>query len=128
MMNALAKWTFGVTAGLLAIAVAIAMTTEQAWADSCSGTTIGHGNADCLTVAYANSRQTLTLTSECSGLSDVTAQVRIINLGTRWSDHLSSGTVHLHAFHIPCQWRRYLYERPLLPFLRHLRYHGLRHD
>ena len=88
MMNTLAKWTFGVTAGFLAGAVAIAMTTGPAWADSCSGASIAHGNADCLTVAYSNGRQTLFLTNACPDLGVVTAAVKVINYGgegTAWS-------------------------------------------
>ena len=82
MKNALTRWAFGAAFGLIVGAVGISITTEQAWAETCSGTTIGHRNADCLTVAYSNNRQTLSLTSECSGLGDVTAEVKIINLGT----------------------------------------------
>lgn len=49
---------------------------SQAWAASCSGTTIAHGSADCLAVDYSNNRQSLSLTNECSGLGVVTAQVK----------------------------------------------------
>ena len=82
MKSSLTRWASRAAFGLVASAVAISITTEQAWADSCSGTTIGHRSADCLTVAYSNNRQTLSLTSECSGLSVVNAEVRIVNLGT----------------------------------------------
>ena len=76
MKSALTKWTFGVTVGLIMVAAGIAITTEPSWADSCSGTTIGHRNADCLTATYTNNSETLTLTNECSSLGIVTAELR----------------------------------------------------
>ena len=81
MKSAITRLAFCAAFGLIVSAVGISMMSEQAWADSCAGTTIGHGSADCLTVAYSNNRQTLSLTNECSGLSDVTAQIKVINLG-----------------------------------------------
>ncbi len=82
MKSALTKWAFSLVFGLVVSAVGISITTEQARAASCAETSIGHRISDCLTVDYSNNRQTLTLTNECSGLSDVTAEVKIINLGT----------------------------------------------
>ena len=81
MKSALMRWAFSVAFVLIVSAVGISTTTEQAWADSCTGTTIGHGNAGCLTANFSNSRQTLSLTNECSGLGAVTAEIKIINLG-----------------------------------------------
>ena len=82
MKSALTRWAFGAAFGFIVSAVGISITTEQAWADSCTGTTIRHGSADCLTAAFSNNRQTLSLTSECSGLGVVTAEVKVIDLGT----------------------------------------------
>ena len=82
MKSALTRWAFSVTFVLIVSTVGISTTTQQAWADSCTGTTIGHGNADCLTVNFSNGRQTLSLTNECSGLGAVTAEIKVINLGT----------------------------------------------
>ena len=81
MKSALTRWAFGAAFGLIVIAVGISMTTEQAWADSCTGSTIGHGNAGCLTANFSNGRQTLSLTNECAGLGAVTAEIKVINLG-----------------------------------------------
>ena len=81
MKSALTRWAFSVAFVLIVSAVGISIATEQARADSCSGTTIGHGNADCLTANFSNGRQTLSLTNECSGLSAVTAEIKVINLG-----------------------------------------------
>ena len=81
MKSALTRWAFSVAFGLIVSAVGISIATEQARADSCSGTTIGHGNADCLTANFSNGRQTLSLTNECSGLGAVTAEIKVINLG-----------------------------------------------
>ena len=81
MKSALTRWAFAAAFGLIVSAVGISITTEQAWADSCTGTTIRHGSAACLTVAYSNNRQTVSLTSECSGLGVVTAEVKVINFG-----------------------------------------------
>ena len=103
MKSALTRWAFSVACVLIVSAVGISITTEQAWADTCSGTTIGHGNADCLTANFSNGRQTLSLTNECPGLGAVTTEIKVINLGPRRSDHLSSGTSRLYAFCIPSQ-------------------------
>ena len=82
MKSALTRWAFCAAFGLIVSAVGISLTTEQAWADSCTGTTIGHGNADCLTASFSNGRQTLSLTNECTGLGAVTAEIKVVNLGT----------------------------------------------
>ena len=81
MKSALTRWAFSVAFVLIVSAVGISTTTEQAWADSCTGTTIGHGNADCLTANFSNGRQTLSLTNECSGLGAVTTEIKVVNLG-----------------------------------------------
>ena len=82
MMSTLTRWAFGVTVGLIASTVGISITTEQARAESCSGTTIGHGSADCLTAVFQTGRQGLSLTNECSGLGVVTAEIKVINYGS----------------------------------------------
>ena len=81
MKNALTRWAFGAAFGLIVSAAGISITTGQAWAESCSGTTIRHGSADCLTAVFSNNRQTLSLTNECSDLGVVTAEVKVINYG-----------------------------------------------
>ena len=81
MKNALTRWAFGAAFGLIVSAAAISIATEQAWAESCSGTTIRHGSADCLTAVFSNNRQSLSLTNECTGLGLVTAEVKVINFG-----------------------------------------------
>ena len=68
--------------GLIASTVGIGIATEQAWAETCSATTIGHGSSDCLTAVFSNNRQTLSLTNECSGLGVVTAEIKVINYGS----------------------------------------------
>ena len=40
MKSALTRWAFSVACVLIVSAVGISITTEQAWADTCSGTTI----------------------------------------------------------------------------------------
>ena len=95
MKSVLMRWVFGAAFGLIVSAVGILITTEQAWAASCSGTTIGHGSADCLTVSYSNNRQSVSLTSECSGLGVVTVETKTVNStdGTVFSLHpLSNST------------------------------------
>ena len=82
MRSALTRWAFAAAFGLIVSAVGISITTEQAWADSCSGTTIGHGSADCLTVVFQRGRQGVALTNECSGLGVVTAELKVINYGS----------------------------------------------
>ena len=82
MKNALTRWTFGAAFGLIVSAAGISIATEQAWAESCSGTTIAHGSADCLTAVFQTGRQGLSLTNECSGLGVVTAEIRVINYGS----------------------------------------------
>ena len=81
MKSAITRLAFGAAFGLIVSAVGISMMSEQAWADSCAGTTIGHRNSDCLTAAYSNNRQTLSLTNECSSLGVVTAEVKTHNNG-----------------------------------------------
>ena len=81
MKNALTRWALGAAFGLIVSAAAISIATEQAWAESCSGTTIRHGSADCLTAVFSNNRQSLSLTNECTGLGLVTAEVKVINFG-----------------------------------------------
>ena len=81
MRSAFTKWTLGVAVGLFTGAVAIAMTTEQAWADSCSGATIAHSSADCLTAVISNGSQTLSLTNACSNLGVVAVEVKTIDEG-----------------------------------------------
>ena len=83
MKSALTRWAFSIAFGLIVSAVGIAITTEQARADSCAETSIGHGNADCLTAAFSNNRQTLTLTNECSSLGVVTARSQSSQLWPR---------------------------------------------
>ena len=82
MKSALKRWAFGAAFGLIVIAVGISITTEQARADSCTGTTIRHGAADCLTADFQTGRQGLSLTNECSGLGVVTAEIKVINYGS----------------------------------------------
>ena len=82
MKNTLTRWICGAAFGLIVGAVGISITTEQARAESCSGTTIGHRSADCLTAVFQTGRQGLSLTSECSGLGVVTAEIRVINYGS----------------------------------------------
>ena len=81
MKSAIMRFAFGAAFGLIVVAVGISITTEQARAESCSGTTIGHRNSACLTAAYSNNRQTLSLTNECSSLGVVTAEVKTHNNG-----------------------------------------------
>ena len=81
MKSILMGWVFRAAFGLIVGAVGISIATEQARADSCSGTTIRHGAADCLTAAFSNNRQTLTLTNECSGLGVVNAEIKVVDLG-----------------------------------------------
>ena len=81
MKSALTRWAFSIAFGLIMSAVGISIAAEQARADSCAETSIGHGNADCLTAAFSNNRQTLTLTNECSSLGVVTAEVKVANYG-----------------------------------------------
>ena len=81
MKNDLTRWAFVAAFGLIVSAAGISITTGQAWAESCSGTTIGHRSTDCLTAAFSNNRQSLSLTNECSGLGLVTAEVKVINYG-----------------------------------------------
>ena len=80
MKIATRRWAVGAAFGLIVSVVGISIATEQARADSCSGTTIAHRNADCLTATFSNGRQTLSLTNECSGLGVVKAEVKVINL------------------------------------------------
>ena len=82
MKSALTRWVFGAAFGLIVIAVGISIATEQARADSCTGTTIRHGAADCLTAVFQTGRQGLSLTNECSGLGVVTAEIKVINYGS----------------------------------------------
>ena len=82
MKSALTKWVFGAAFGLIVIAVGISITTGQARADSCTGTTIRHGAADCLTAVFQTGRQGLSLTNECSDLGVVTAEIKVINYGS----------------------------------------------
>ena len=82
MKSALMRWVFGAAFGLIVIAVGISITTGQARADSCSGTTIRHGASDCLTAVFQTGRQGLSLTNECSGLGVVTAEIKVINYGS----------------------------------------------
>ena len=82
MKSALTKWVFGAAVGLIVIAVGISITTEQARADSCAETSIGHRNADCLTAVFQTGRQGLSLTNECSELGVVTAEIKVINYGS----------------------------------------------
>ena len=82
MKSALTRWAFSVAFGLIVIAVGNSITAEQARADSCTGTTIRHGAADCLTADFQTGRQGLSLTNECSGLGVVTAEIKVINYGS----------------------------------------------
>ena len=82
MKSALTRWAFSAAFGLIVSAVGISITSEQAWADSCSGTTIAHRSASCLTVNFSNNRQTLSLRNDCSNLGVVTAEVKVINYGS----------------------------------------------
>ena len=82
MKSALTKWVFGIAFGLIVIAVGISITTDQTWADSCTGTTIRHGAADCLDADFRESKRTLFLTNECPDLGVVTAEVKVINYGS----------------------------------------------
>ena len=81
MKSILMRWTFGAVFGLVVSAVGISIPTERAWADTCSGTTIAHGSADCLTASFTHNRRTMTLTNECAAIGVVSAEVRVQHPG-----------------------------------------------